>query len=327
MFVLCSKIDIDSSKNGQFTFNGVNDLRIKRSVGSYVDTCTIKLPTTARLNSENPITVESVKAFKAGDKITIQLGYNKEFKKEFVGFVSKVGFATPIEVECEGYSYLLKKKNINKSWKTVKLRELIEYIVQGTGIKLGRIHDQTLTNYVVHNATATKVLDDLKDKYKFAAYFKFDTLFVGLEEVNEHGNVEYGLGYNTADVNSLKYQLEDDVRLKVVAKTTKKDGAKEIYTCGDTDGEVREIIVKPDELSKVKEVANDYLRRFKYTGFTGSFSGFLQPYCEHGDSCKIIDTRYKERNGTYFVNAIEVTFGMGGARRVVELTKKLSSND
>ncbi len=328
LFVLHSDIKINSTKNGAIAFNGVNDLRIKRSITSYVDTCVIKLPTTARLVSNDTLTVESVKAFNAGDKITVRLGYNNEFEKEFEGFISKVGYATPVEVECEGYSYLLKKKNINTSWKKTTLREVCEHITAGTGIKLSpAIPQMALTNYKVHNATATKVLDNLIEQFKLVAYFVFDELYVGLEETNTTSikSVSYGLGFNTADVNNLKYQNEDEVRVKVVAKTTKKDGAKEVYSCGDSDGAVREIIVKNSELSDVKKIANDYLQRYKYTGFTGSLTGFLQPFAEPAYSCKIKDKRYAERNGTYFIQSVEVTFGLNGARRIVELTKKLSS--
>lgn len=327
MFVLCSKISIASKKNGDFAFKGVNDLRIKLSIGSYVDTCTIKIPTTAKLNTSSSPTEQAVYAFVAGDAITVDLGYNDEFKTEFKGFVSKVGYSTPVEVECEGYSYLLKRKNINKSWKTTTLREVCEYITDGTGIKLSPAIPQiALKNYVVHNAAATKVLDYLIEQYKLVAYFNFDELYVGLEELASAGKVEYALGYNTVDANSLKYQNADDVRLKIVAKTTKKDGAKELYTCGDADGAVREIIVKNSEITQVQKSANDYLTRYKYTGFTGSFTAFLQPFASIGYSCKIIDTRYKERSGTYFLYSVEVTFGMNGARRICELTKKLSSN-
>ena len=328
MFVLCSKISIASKKNGDFAFKGVNDLRIKRSIGSYVDTCTIKIPTTAKLNTSSSPTEQAVYAFVAGDAITVDLGYNDEFKTEFKGFVSKIGYSTPVEVECEGYSYLLKRKNINKSWKTTTLREVCEYITDGTGIKLSNaIPKLNLINYNVHNAPATKVLDNLIEQYKLVAYFNFDELYVGLEELASAGKVEYALGYNTVDANSLKYQNADDVRLKVIAKTRKEQGAIEKYTCGDADGAVREIIVKnSDSLDQIKKCANDYLTQKKYTGFTGSFTAFLQPFASIGYSCKIIDTRYKERSGTYFLYSVEVTFGMNGARRICELTKKLSSN-
>lgn len=328
MFVLCSKISIASKKNGDFAFNGVNDLRIKRSIGSYVDTCTIKIPTTAKLNTSSSPTEQAVYAFVAGDAITVELGYNNEFKQEFKGFVSKIGYSTPVEVECEGYSYLLKRKNINKSWKTTTLREVCEYITDDTGIKLSAaIPEIKLVNYKVHNATATKVLDDLMNQFKLVAYFNFDTLYVGLEEIEPAGNVAYALGYNTADSNNLKYQHEDDIRLKVIVKRKKDDGDKELYSIGDADGSVKEIIVKNSEsLDQVKKLANDYLNQQKYTGFTGTFTAFLQPFASIGYSCKIIDKRYKERSGTYFLYSVEVTFGLNGARRVCEVTKKLSSN-
>jgi hypothetical protein len=328
MFVLTSKIEVASKKNGNISWSGVNDLRIKRSIGSYVDTCVIKLPTTAILNSNSTLTEQAVYAFNAGDPITVNLGYNNELQKEFKGFVSKVGFSTPVEIECEGYSYLLKKKNINKSWKTTTLREVCEYITNGTAIKLSdAIPEMKLTNYKVHNATATKVLEYLIDQYKLVAYFNFDELYVGLEELAPAGNVGYALGYNTADSSSLKYQHEDEVRMKIVAKTTKKDGNKQKYSIGDADGSVKEIIVKnSDSIDQIKKSAKDYLARYKYTGFTGNFTAFLQPFASIGYSCKIIDQRYQERSGTYFLYSIEVTFGMNGARRICELTKKLNVN-
>lgn len=325
-FILCSNIIIASKKNGSITWSGVNDLRIKRSIGSYVDTCTIKLPTTARLSTAGAPTEQLVYAFNAGDAITIKLGYNNDLQTEFKGFVNKVGFATPVEVECEGYSYLLKRKNINKSWKATTLREVCEHITDGTGIKLSSAIPQlSLKNYAVHNTTATKVLDNLIEQFKLVAYFNFDELYVGLEEVQPAGLVTYSLGYNTADVASLKYQTEDDVSVKVIAKTTKADGAKELYTCGDAAGEVREIIVKNTELSDVKKIANDYLKRYKYTGFSGSLTGFLQPFASIGYSCKILDKRYAQRAGTYFLYSVSVTFNLSGARRICEIKNKLSS--
>lgn len=328
MFVLCSKISITSKKNGDFTFKGVNDLRIKRSIGSYVDTCVIKIPTTAKLNTSSSPTNQAVYSFVAGDAITVDLGYNNEFKKEFKGFVSKVGYSTPVEVECEGYSYLLKRTNFNISWKNTTLRAVCEYITNGTGIKLSpAIPELKLVNYKIQNASATKVLEDLIEQFRLVAYFNFDELYVGLEELAPAGQVAYALGYNTVDTNSLKYQNADDVRLKIVARTMKTDGDRERYTVGDADGSVREIIVKNSEtLDQVKKIANDCLTQKKYTGFTGSFTAFGQPYASIGFSCKLKDTRYADRSGTYFVYSIEVSYGMNGFRRIIELTKKLSTN-
>lgn len=328
MFVFRSHIAIHSPKNGDIAFRGCTDIRIKRSVGSMIDTCVLKLPTSARLTNGQAVTdfAEAGKLFSRGDKIVVKLGYNGQMEREFEGYIKAISFTTPLEVECEGYAYRLRKKNIKHSWKQVELRALCAYLVADTGIKLSsKIPGLIIENYQVHDATALKVLEDIVSKYKLTAYFNFDTLYIGLEEGALDGEVAYGIGYNTADVNSLKYQHEDDVRMKVVAKTTKKDGERTLYEVGDPDGEVREIIVKPETMGRIKELANDHLRKFKYTGYRGSLSGFLQPYAAPGYSCKIIDPRYQERNGRYFVHAVEVSYGMSGARRIVELTKKLST--
>ena len=328
MFVLGSNITIDSPVNGVIAFKGATEIRAKRSVGSLIDTCSITLPTSARLRNTELVTEypESGKLFSRGDKVTMQLGYNGQLLKEFEGFIKSISFATPLLVECEGYAYLLRKKNIKKSWKSVELKELCAYLVEGTGITLSNnIPGLPIENYVVNNATALKVLEDIVSKYKLTAYFRFNELYVGLEEAQISGTVKYGLGYNTADVNNLKYQTAEDVRMKIVAKTTQQDGERKLYEIGDPDGEVREIIVKPVAMDRIKAIAEDYLKKFKYTGYRGSLTGFLQPYAEPGYSAQIISKRYPERSGTFFVHATEVTYGMGGARRIVELSKRLSS--
>lgn len=328
MFVLQSNITIDSPINGSFAFTGVNECRINRSVGSMVDTATLQLPTSARLKNNSEITEfpQAGKLFSRGDMITIQLGYNGLLRQEFKGFVKSISFSTPLVVECEGYSYQIRHKNIKKSWKSVQLKELCEYLVQGTDIVISnQIPSLTIENYLVNNATALKVLEDVVQKYRLTAYFRFNELYVGLEETIKTGEVAYGLGYNTADVKSLKYQEETDIRMKVVAKTTKQDGERKLFEFGDPDGEVREIIVRPAAMERIKEIAQDYLKKFKYTGYTGSLTGFLQPYAEPGYTCKVIDPRYAERNGSFFTHAVEVRYGMGGARRVVTITKRLST--
>jgi hypothetical protein len=74
---------------------------------SYVDRATIKVPITARIKRADETitaTAETAKLFKEGDAVSIDLGYNNKFNTEFIGFVSRVNFTTPVEIECEGYS-------------------------------------------------------------------------------------------------------------------------------------------------------------------------------------------------------------------------------
>jgi hypothetical protein len=326
MFVLTSKITVVTTKGATITWSGVNECKIKRSINSYVDTCTLMIPISAKLtNKLKPEQI--VYTINRGDKITVELGYNGRLVKEFEGFVARVNYTMPCEIECEGYSYQLKRNNINKSFgKSTTLKEVLENCVEKTNIKLSdSIPDMKLYNYKVTNAPASKVLDNLKEQFKVVAYFRFNELYVGLEQIGTVGKVAYRLGWNTVDVNNLKYRLAEDVRLKVVVKTAKSDGGKDVYTVGDADGSVREMIIKNSKLDEVKKIADDYLARYKYTGFEGNIIGFLEPYAEHGYSCQLVDNNYPERNGTYFTTGVEVSFGQSGARRSLEINKKLSS--
>jgi hypothetical protein len=326
-FALSSYITITSKASGKVIgWSGVHSCRIKKSVSSYVDTCTLTLPASMVLNDTNAISNTKVlDTFKRGDAIKVQLGYDGKLETEFEGFITDVSYTTPVVIECEGYSYKLKTKNINRSWKTVTVRELCEFITKDTGIQLSdRIVQTSLTNWKVSNATGTQVLDKLKEQLKYSVYFIGNVLYVGLEELETSKKVTYKLGWNTADVNSLKYKLADDRRVKIVCKTTKEDGNKEVYTIGDADGGVQEMIVKNANIADAKKAADALLARTKYTGFEGTVEGFLVPYAHHGYACQIIDTKYEVRSGKFFTAAVEINFGINGARRNLEITKSLS---
>ncbi len=69
MFVLEAKIQI-----GEFTFRSVHEVEITKSVEELADTAIIKLPTRfiVRQSGEEKYTEEAIKA---GDPVTIELGY------------------------------------------------------------------------------------------------------------------------------------------------------------------------------------------------------------------------------------------------------------
>jgi hypothetical protein len=327
MFVLTSKLKVISNTTGKaISWSGVNSVNINKSVNSYVDMCQLVLPANMVLkNKDSASDTTALGTFKRGDKLIVELGYNGALEKEFEGFITSVSYTTPVEILAEGYSYLLKTKNINRSWEQVTLRELCEFIAIGTGITLSNsIPQMTLTNYRVENASATKVLDDLKSQFNFSVYFQGKTLYVGLEELEANKLVTYRIGWNTADVSGLKFKSAEDRRVQVICKTTSNDGSKEVYKTGDLDGAVQEMVVKNTDLQTAKKQADDLLARIKFSGFDGKIEGFLQPYAHHGYTCKLVDKKYAERNGRFYVASVAISFGIHGARRGLEITKKLS---
>lgn len=329
MFVLRSHITIETTSGQTIKFSGVNDMRIRHSVKSYINTAFFKIPTSARLKQGTTITnnVELSAKFNRGDKITIQLGYNDKMFREFVGFISNVNFTTPLEIECEGYSFQLRNKIVNKTFaKGSTLRSVLEELVKGTDITLSNAIPQIKlsTALVVPNKSAAQVLDHIKDTLKLTTYFREKELYCGLESTENLTNVVYRLGWNTIRDGGLRYKHADQTRVKVVLKTLEKEGGKTIYTCGDADGEIHEHVVHLAEKESLKTLGENFLKKLKYTGYEGTLTAFLQPNCQHGWSADIQDKKYPEREGKYFVVSVEVIYYTGGARRIVELSYKLS---
>lgn len=314
---------------GQFAFKGVNECRIKKGIHSYVDTALIEVPATARLKQTDSTTVsvDTAKKFSRGDKVEIKLGYNGKLRTEFVGFVSRVNFTSPCEIECEGYSYLLRQKPIHTTFaKGTSIRAVCELLTSGTGISLSnRIPDIKLGSALrVVNESAAKVLDHIKQTLLLTVYFNGSELYVGLEETEPKAQAKYKLGWNTIKDGGLKYHLAEEQKVKIVLKTPNSEGGKTIYTAGDPDGAVHEHVVPNIASQNLKAIAEDYLSKMKFTGFEGKITSLLWPYCEHGYSALVDDPRYSERNGNYFVPSVEVVYSTSGARRIVELSKKLS---
>jgi hypothetical protein len=169
------------------------------------------------------------------------------------------------------------------------------------------------------------VLEYIKDHCHLAAYFLFDTLYVGLEE-GVPGNTEsHRLGWNTIRDDRLKWRLADDTHVQIRLVTGKGKNAKRLlFAAGDTDGSViTKNVANLTSPGTLQQIADDLLLQEKYTGYEGSISAFLQPYVQMCDTETIVDKLYNARDGNYFVIGVEVKFGMNGAQRIIEVGRRL----
>jgi len=328
MFVLGSKITI-----GNYRFKGVNSLSIQKSILELKQTGVIKIPSRGVLKQNGqrlPGRVETKSLFNEGDPVKIELGYNGRYRTEFVGFVSRVNLKTPTEIEVEGYSWILrKKKTIVKSWKTTTLLEVLQEIVKGTDIKLhAKIPNIPLKNLVVNKATGAQLIEYLKELLKgtLTACFWGDTLYCGLTyaDVTEK-TVKYLVGHNMVSADDLKYREAKNEEVNIEFQIREPDGKLKTISTGKTG-----TVTKTEKLSAVtdskhmEEIAEAKLLQVSYDGYEGSLTAFLEPFVEHGYRAEFRDNRYKEREGNYFVKAVQIDFGQSGARRKVEIGIKLS---
>lgn len=381
---------------GQHRFNEVNEVKVKRSIYSFVDTANIRIPTSAilfkagELNTlsilrpgENDMDSETKGAarrvqektasfFNVGDHVEIWLGYNGELNLEFEGFVSKINYTTPCEIECEGYSWQLRNKVITKEFpdlETVQtqrakdpdnkkpaqtsVREILNYIKQGTDIELSdNIPDVPLAKMNFDGDTGPEALEKLKNAAYLTIYFNGPELYAGLahmevgkaavrkddrtwtgkrfelltyKDVNDAA--EFHIGWNLVSTDQLRFRKAVDapLRVKVVHFTSRNEAKSEI---AGVKGDIRTFLVPnvgtPEEL---KKAALAKLAKLSYDGYEGKVTAFLEPFVLPGFKVSVTDENYVDRDGLYLVDSTEVTFGTGGARRICGIGVKINKKD
>ena len=309
MFTLSSEITIGGKR-----FDGVHDVRIKRSIYELAATATVKVPVTAVLKqSGKPATeVEVAKEIKAGDPVEIRLGYDGILNMEFKGYVKQLNLKTPLEIVCEDAFYLCRKKSVTLSGKTT-----LADVIGKCGLKAGYTAKLSMESFQVPNKPVSWVLAKLKKDYGLAVFFDFDGRVYASEPfktVDE--TVKYRLRYNVIRDDDLKYQLAEDVKLKIKAVCIYRDGTKVEAKIGSDDG------TEKDE-KELAALAQAELKRHSYDGYSGKIQTFLLPFAAPCMLAELEDEVYRYRNGRYYIESVETTFGTGGGRRTIEIGLKV----
>jgi hypothetical protein len=324
-FVLNSDIAI-----GKFVGVKPNNVKVKKSIFEYVDKAVIKLPITARIKRAGEVitaTVETAKQINEGDKVVIKLGYNGVLKTEFEGFVSRINFTSPLEVECEGYSYLLRKKQLTGTLVNVELLTVLKKITEGTDIILDEknIPKFKIDKLILTGKNGTTILEELKgtSKQLMRFFFTGNKLWGGLTYLSIKAIVKYQLGWNVIKDGNLKQRLAKNDNYQIHWIGEKKDGSKVTAKAGKK-GIIKthssHIITDQDSLQQLSDAG---LKKLSYDGYEGKITAFGIPYCETGDKANLIDNKYPERGGNYIIESTEVSYGMDGYRRIVGIGAKL----
>lgn len=337
-FVLNSDITI-----GPFVKVKVSRLTIAKSVFDFVNKATIYLPTSARLKLAEQINKDVIqvnKQFKEGDSVKIDLGYNGVLNNEFKGFISRMDFKSPLEVVCEGYSYILRKRTYRKTFKNVKLIEILKFLSAGTDIKVDdkNIADVVVTKLVLQDHSGTEALQLIKKTFNelIQIWFENETMYADLFPVRPIGQtVKYRIGYNIITANELKKRDSANTDVEVVYQARDNSGQIKTATGGrlksskivatastQTQGERKRINTTITDQGTLNKLANSNHNKLTYDGYEGKITAFLAPYCLPAWTIELDDPKFPERGGRYVVTGIEVKYGMG-ARRVLEIANKL----
>jgi hypothetical protein len=306
-----------------------------RSVDNFSDTATIKLPSVCRLKREadsyaefKAIRSQTALQFREGMTVKVYAGYNGENDLRFSGFVRRVRLSVPVEIECEGYTYPLRKKvDFSKAYKNTTVRKILEDVVAGTGIKLSDdIPHVPIEKVTFQNISGLQVLEWFKQKCLLTVNFNHDTLYVGLRPIQPRQTVKFSLGWNVINDNDLTFEDNKelaDVRVEIGGK--QKDGTLAVEVFGQKDGQsvkLGTLLRDPDSL---KAIAEQQKRSIVNRGYEGSMTTFLQPFCEPGMGAEIDDMKYPERKGRYLITGIDGDFSSAGGRQKIKIGYSLGN--
>lgn len=122
--------------------------------------------------------------------------------------------------------------------------------------------------------------------------------------------VKYRLRYNVVKDDDLKYQRAEDVKLKIKAVCIYKDGTKVEAEIGPKDGTEKKLyFYDVKDQQELAALAAAELKRYSYDGYAGRITAFLQPYAAPCMVAEIEDEVYHERDGRYYIEGVETTYG------------------
>lgn len=253
--------------------------------------------------------------FRHGDSVLIHLGYDGENEKLFEGYITSVSADIPITITCEDEMWKLKRIKVNYSNRDVTLDKLLHDICPGytidalEGVKLGSVR--------FAKTTVAQVLDKLQNDFNLYTWFNDGVLTCGKYYATNGRSVTYNLERNVVD-NSLVYKNKEDIVLKITGTSMLPNGDKLEAEIGEDGGDTMQLTyynVKPkSELEKKIKADYDAAHRDAYDG---SLTGYGKPGPQTGGKAFIKSTLYPDRQGTYYVDGVNVSFDSNGFRHEV----------
>lgn len=294
---------------------------IKRSVENLADTATITLPAYVL---GRPIELSD--KIHEGDGVNIGLGYDGETKLEFSGYVKAIGISdSGIVLDCEDDIYLTRKPVADKEYKKTTLKNLLQDVAGQVGIsEVSCDYDFTYDKFVTHGATAYEVLKKVKEECGAHIFVMDGVLHVHAPYAYMSGKAAYSMQRNIErEGMQLEYRSAEQRKAKIIVKG--KDAAGKTITAeAGSDGGDQVTLTLPGVSTQatLQSRADAMLETKSYTGYSGSFQSWLLPVCRPCMEAEVRDSDHQERDGRYYVLAVETTYSKSGGQRRVSIGKK-----
>ncbi|MEA4981420.1 MAG: hypothetical protein VB066_01755 [Paludibacter sp.] len=288
------------------------DLRIESGFKMLTGTAEISFPRNMRNIDQQKVN----ELFKKGDPVSISLGYGGDEWEEFTGYVLQVSTGFPVVIKCEDEMYNLKRRTVSVSKKTTTLKDLLTQIAPGYTILCD---DANIGSVRYSSVLVSEVLDDLKQKLGFYAYFRGKTLVCGRTSIDGGEHVKIIVEKQASD--SLKEKSIEKVYVRV--ESLQKNGKMLKADKGEKNS--NNIIIKQPNLTEVeiKKIVNATYEKALAPGLDGELTVFGVPRLMHGMIADVESTIYPAKNGSYYIDSVTKTVSvLGGYRQIAKLGDK-----
>lgn len=308
---------------GKYRLVALEKVAIKCSVENLADTADITLPGTL---FNRALKVEQKIA--EGDAVRIRLGYDRILRDEFSGYVSEIATDNDsVRIHCEDELYKFRKDLKDRVLKSVTVKTLLTSVAEEVGkYEVACDYDFTYDNFTIHAATGYDVLRKVQSETKANIYLRGKTLHVHPQYAQIGEKVIYDFAVNI-EKSDLKYRDASKRKFLAVVEGTDAKGKTIRIERGTTGGDKFTLkLPGVSDRKSLEQRADEELKVRAYTGYEGSFTGWLEPYVEPTWLAEIRDTEYEYKNGSYYVLGVETTFCDKGASRVVTIGKRIENN-
>lgn len=305
---------------GGFKLMMLDSVEITRSVEQLSDTAVITLP-----GSVFNKALEIEDKIKRGDAVVIKLGYNGDLTTEFEGFIEAIeSNDDSLTVKCEDGIYQLRKPVENIEFTNPELTDILGYVLQQAGgYGLNCSYQFRYDKFTIINNTAYGVVKKIQEETKANVYLKDGVLHVHPQYKEIFGEATYSFQHNI-ESSELEYRRAEDRKTEVVVEGKDASGKVIRETAGEKGGDTITIKIEGvSDRASLKTMAEEQLKTKNYTGYSGSFTGWLVPWCDAGYKATITDRDYEYKDGTYYVLEVVTTFSKAGGAREIKIGMKL----
>jgi len=298
---------------GKYKLMMLDNATIMRSVEQLSDTAEIVLPGSCFNKA-----IEIEKSIKRGDAVTIKAGYDGNNETEFSGHLEAIATDDgAITLKCEDGIYNFRKPVKDKEFTKPDVKEILNYICSEIGgYTLSCDYSFTYDKYVIRSNTGHDILKKIQEETKANIYLKENVLHVHPQYKEIFGTAKYNFQENI-EKSDLEYRIAEDRPYEVTVEGKGADGKVIRVTSGNKGGDSETI--KRDGVSDIGSLttlAEEVAKRKSYTGYSGSFTGWLVPWCDAGFKVSLTDEDYEYKDGNYYALSVQTKISKEGERTV-----------